>query len=131
MKSSRKLKGYRIWLSLFCLIAVLGALVFSGCEPAARLTVENHFSTQVTIRWEATFKSRPPNETYMGTVPAGETRQLEQGFLINPGDTGDIIKLTATDPSDKVVWQKTWTYEEFIKLEEVGWKIVVGPETSQ
>jgi len=67
----------------------------------------------------------------MGMIPAGKTKPLERGFMLRPSIIGYTITLMAKDPVGNVLWQKSWAYDEFIKLAEVGWKIVVGPETSQ
>ena len=114
----------------FLCVLVIGTMLLSACEPGAKLIVENRFSTEVTIMYEGTFKTRPPERANWGIVPAGEVRPLAKGFWLNPHAVGYTIWLQALDQSGNVLWQKTWTFEEFVKLEDVGWKIVVGPETS-
>jgi hypothetical protein len=131
-------KNYRVgrWICLLGLIAVLTAttLLFASCvciaEPGAWLTVENRFDFDVTIIREGIFSDGKHLEPrIMGVAPAEQTIET-QGFFLRSGMIGETVIIKAENPSGNVVWQKSWLYDEFIKLEDVDWKIVVGPETS-
>jgi hypothetical protein len=41
------------------------------------------------------------------------------------------VIISAEDSSGNVVWQHTWTVEEFTKLGDIGWKIIISSETNQ
>jgi hypothetical protein len=130
----QKLRHYRMWLTLFCLLAMftIGVIVLTACEPTAQLTVESKMPTNIVIVHEAiNYKGVVFFRQELGTVPAGQTVKLQRYLLLNRDLVGWVVKLSAEDPSGKVVWQKTWDFEDFFKLEDVGWKIVVSPETNQ
>ena len=132
----RENKSYRVgrWICLLSLIAVLTAtaLLFTSCfciaEPGARLNIENQFDFDVTIVQEAIHSNGEHYAESVGIAPAGQTVETRV-FMVRPGIIGETVIIKAEDPSGNVVWQKSWPYDEFIKLEDVDWKIVVGPET--
>jgi len=124
------------WICLLGLIAVLTAttLLSTSClcivEPGAQLTIENRFDFDVTILHEGIYPDG--RHTGLGTMcvaPAGQAIET-RGFILGSGMIGETVIIKAEDPSGNVVWQKSWPYDEFIKLKDVDWKIVVSPETS-
>jgi hypothetical protein len=130
-------KSYRVghWVCLLGLITVLTAmaLLSASCvcvaEPGAYLTVENRFDFDITIVHEGIYSEGQHSEPWiMGVVPAGETVKTH-GFMISSGSLGETVIIKAEDPSGNVVWEKSWPYDEFVKLKDVDWKIVIGPET--
>ena len=101
-----------------------------ACEPGARLTAENRFPFDVTVTIQPIHEDGRPRVTgIVGIAPAGQTVVLERGVILNRGNMGDTVVLRAEDPGGKVVWEKSWPFDEFRKLEDVGWKIVIGPDT--
>jgi hypothetical protein len=131
-------KNHRVghWICLLGLIAVLAAttLLFASCaciaEPGASLTVENRFDFDVTIIHEGIYHEGEHSEPWiMGVAPAGQTVETH-GFTLRPGIIGETVIIKAEDSSGNVVWEKSWPYDEFVKLKDVDWKIVVGPEAS-
>ena len=105
--------------------------MLTSCEPAIRLTVENKTVTEVTIIYQRFDKSGASSGTEtLGTVPAGKTVQLPALFTLSPDIIGWAMLVKAEDALGNIVWQKKWTFDEFVKLKDVGWKIVVSPETS-
>ena len=121
-----------VWMYLVGLTVVLLAsiLMFTGCEPATRLTVENRMVTDVTVVIQRFDKGGAPSDSEtLGTVLAGQTVKLPPLLTLSPDIIGWTVLLKAEDPTGNIIWQKIWPFEEFVKLEEVGWKIVVSPET--
>lgn len=128
MSSSTKIK-----ICLLGLIIVLAAsvLALTGCEPATRLTVENQMQTELKIIHQAIYQNGSRSvESVVGTVPQGQTVQLPGLFTLSQDIIGDIVLIKAEDPTGVVVWQKSWSFDDFLKLKDVGWKIVISPETS-
>jgi hypothetical protein len=98
-------------------------------EQSAYLTVDNRMPVDVTLTFYAIFQNgdhSAPED--LGTIPAGQTLRSRSIILGGIGAVPKVI-LKAEDPSGNVVWQKTWTGEEFVKLKDVEWKVVVSPET--
>jgi hypothetical protein len=130
-------KNHRVgrWICLLGLIAMFAAttLLFASCaciaEPGARLTVENRFDFDVTIVQEATRSNGEHYAESVGIVPTGQTVETRV-FMVSPGSLGETVIIKAEDSSENVVWEKSWPYDEFVKLKDVDWKIVVGPEKS-
>lgn len=110
------------------LLAFEAFFVLVACEPGVDILVENQLQTDVTMYRLGSYKNRlkPPIE--YGFVPAGETRKLKYGVTLRRDHVGEIVVFEARDASGKVVWRKQWTFEEFLELEKVGWKICVCPE---
>jgi len=50
--------------------------------------------------------------------------------MLSPDQIGSTVVLKAEDPSGNIVRQRSWPFEEFWNLKDVGWKIVISPETS-
>ncbi len=133
MNNDKTYRRYQKWIcSLGLIVALLAnVLMLTGCEPATQLTVENRMATDVTIVIQRFDKGGAPSDSEtLGTVPAGQTVELPALLTLSPDIIGWTVLLKAEDPSGNIVWQKKWPFEEFLKLEDVGWKIVVSPETS-
>ena len=132
-KSYQVYRGNQNWVCLFGLITILLAIVLmvTSCEPAVRLSVENLMVTDVTIVIQRFDKDGAPSDSeILGTVPTGQTVKLPPLFTLSPDIIGWFVLLRDGDPAGNVVWQKSWPFEEFLKLRDVGWKIVISPETS-
>ncbi len=105
--------------------------MLTGCEPGAQLTVENQMTTEITVMSVRINESGTATDTAtLGTVPPEQTLKLPAIFPLRPDIIGRTILIKTLDPSGNIVWQKSWTFEEFKKLKDVGWKIVVSPETN-
>jgi len=105
--------------------------MLTGCEPATQLTVENRMATQVTIIEEGiNDEGIHFSPVTLGTVPSGQEVELPTIIPLRRGIIGWTMLIKAEDPSGNVVWHKSWSFDEFLKLKDVGWKIVVSPETS-
>ena len=91
-------------------------------EHRARLTIENSFSVDLRMIYIGTSydgESYPPED--LSLVHAQQTEKLT-GISVMPK-----ITLEAHDSSDNIVWKKSWTGEEFIKLKDVDWEITISP----
>ena len=97
-----------------------GTLAFTSCEPGANLTLENQMSTEIIIVHEGLNKEGVPfNHSILTTVPAGQTIKTKL-ITLRRDSIGWTVFLKAENPSGKVVWQKSWPFEEFVKpLNEV------------
>jgi hypothetical protein len=100
-------------------------------EKSAFLIIENQMPRDVKILYSETFPDGKQSPRYsMDTVLAGNTTQMTRSIILGGIGALKNVVLQAEDSSGKVIWQKTWTGAEFVKLKDVGWKIVVSPETS-
>lgn len=105
------------------------SLLLAGCEQGFHLVVENQLSSDVTIIHEGIKKDGTYAEPQvLMTVPFGKTVKMDKSLLLRPASIGYTVILKAEDPSGKVVWEKSWPYEEFKKLEDVDWKIIIEPQ---
>lgn len=118
-------------IALIMIVLILTGSVITACEPATKLTVDNRMATQLTIIQEGIGEEGTRfDPVTLGIVPAGQTVELPTLIPLRRGFIGWTVLLKAEDPSGNIVWQKKWTFDEFLRLEEVGWKIVVSPETN-
>jgi hypothetical protein len=77
-------------------------------------------------------------EESLGTVPAGQSENLTLVIPTAKGRTADgwertdaaTIQLKAEDPAGSVMWQKSWSRDDFYDLKKEGWRIVISPETN-
>lgn len=117
------------WL-LLAVIAI--SAVTSGCwgDYDVHLTVENQMATQVKLTFSETLGNGVKPAPYsLGTVAAGETAQTSGGIMLGGISSDKEVLIQAADPSGQIVWQKSWNGKEFVKLKDVGWKVVISPET--
>jgi len=115
-----------------CLIIVLIATMplLVACEPGTHIIAENRMATEITVLHEAiNSKGKVFYSTTWGKVPAGQTAELKL-IMLSRDQIGSTVVLKAEDPSGNIVWQRSWPFEEFWKLKDVGWKIVISPETN-
>ena len=122
----------KLILFMCILISVIG--LTSACDYSVELNITNQLSIDVKMvysQYYKSFDSPTPYGSYVisDIIPAGQTGKLRTG-IINGISGAPKVVLKAEDPSGNVVWQKTWTGKEFGKLEDVGWKVEVSPETS-
>lgn len=121
------LRGAWLLLAVIAIAAVTGGCVV---DYAVHLTVENQMSTQVKLIFSETLENGAKPAPYsLGTVPAGETAQTSGGIILGGIGSDKEVLIEAADPSGRVVWQKSWTGKEFVKLKDAGWKVVISPET--
>lgn len=116
----------------FLALTLVGVALLTACERGAHLTVENRMPVDVTIIHDGINQSGAYLGGFpLGTVPAGQTVTLRKRTLgLRQDLIGWTVILKAEDPSGKIVWQKSWSFHEFLQLEKVGWRITVSPETS-
>ncbi len=145
-------RSRKIWITvgvvlLFVFVILPGVayllFVVGPCQPKdeyRHLVFENQMPTDVTIlNQDFNEDGEQIYEETLGTVPAGQTENLT---LVIPfpklkGRTADSIKrsllatiqVTADDLAGNVVWQKSWSMNEFYDLRKEGWRIVISPET--
>jgi len=112
------------------LFAVL--ITNTACEPAVRLTVTNQMNTDLTITTEALNKQGLSMRTReLGSALADQDTFLPQSLNLIQDAIGWTVVLKGEDASGTVVWQRSWLFEDFVKLKNVGWKITLSPETNQ
>jgi len=117
-------------LVLFVTFLVIGV---SSCivEKSAHLNIENRISSDLNIVFNETFQNGQQSVPYsLGVAISGNTVQMRGGIILGGIASDKQITLQGKDSSTRVVWQKTWIGADFVKLKDVGWKIVVSPETS-
>ena len=124
-----------IHFSLFVIVLAVLAIPLSACrvDYGAYLNVDNRFPVDVTLVLSITTQNGQYAKPFsLGIIPASQTKDTRWMWVYKRSDIGLFLKvlLEGEDSSGKVVWQKTWTGAEFVKLEDSGWKIVVSPETS-
>lgn len=148
-------RSRRIWITvgaalLFFFVVLPGAVCVAargGCWPTLEdeyrvVAFENQMPTDVTIADQKLNKDDKliSGET-LGAVPAGQTENLT---LVIPApdmknrnvDTMkrsvvDSILVTAEDSAGSIVWQKSWSMDDFYALRKDGWRIVISPETDE
>jgi hypothetical protein len=115
-------------------LVLLLALSFANtaCEPAVRLTVNNQMNTDLMIITEALDqKGLNMRIRVLGNAPADQDTFLPQSLALMQVVIGWTVILKGEDTSGVILWQKSWLFEDFIELEDVGWKITISPETNQ
>lgn len=142
-------RSRKIWITvgvvLLFVFVILPAVMYllatvGPCTPRMdhRLVFENQMSTDVTIvNQDLNDKGEQFYEETLGTVPAGQTEELTLVIPNPKGRTVDSVKrsiaatiqVAAEDPAGIVVWQKSWSMDEFYDLRHEGWRIVISPET--
>ena len=129
MKSSPGLTTRQFGIGLLLLFALL--ITNTGCEPAVRLTVTNQMGTDLTIindaldRHGLVMRSRN-----LGSAPADQDTFLQSSLVLIQDVIGWTVVIKGLDSSDALVWQRSWPFEDFYKLKNVGWKITMSPETN-
>ena len=114
-------------LDCFVLFLV-SILMLTACDPDARLTVENRLPTDIVIiHIDINSEGELFLQEELGTVPANQTTVMRYAIFL--GNLGETVIIKAQDPQGNIVWQKRWSDEDFWKLKDVGWKIVISPET--
>ncbi len=140
-------RSRKIWITvgvaLLFFFVVLPAAAYAlraTCTPKMdhRLVFENQMSTDVTImNQDLNDRDEQFYEETLGTVPAGQTQELTLVIPNPKGRTVDsfkrsvvaTIQLDAKDPTGNVVWQKSWSMDDFWDLKKEGWRIVISLET--
>ncbi len=131
-KNHQAYRWYRHWIFSLGLIIVflVSILMFTACEEVAKLIVSNKMPTDVVIIHESIdTEGKVFLEEEIGMAPAKQTKEMTYALVLRRGIIGDTVLLKAKDPAGNIVWQKSWSFNEFYKLKEVSWKIVVSPET--
>ena len=129
IRTHKNSRVYR-WILLLTLIAMLIVVIppLAACEPCAELTIENRLDIDVTIVYGSIYSHGAYKESTVAVVPAGQTAET-LCITLSPDISGVTIILKAVDEDGNIVWEKSWSFEEFRELEEVDWKVVVSPET--
>jgi hypothetical protein len=142
-------RSRKIWITvgaallLFFVVLPAGLYVagHSSClstEVDYHLVFENRMPTDVTIvNQDLNDYGEQFHEETLGTVPAGQTENMTLVIPAWKGSGADSLKrshtatiqLKAADPAGSVVWQKSWSRNDFWDLKKEGWKIVISPET--
>jgi hypothetical protein len=119
-------------LVLFSLCAMLlvSLATITGCEEGIRLRVANKLKTDIIIVYEGFDMSGTPyGPVTLGAVPPGQEGQLTPLLVLRPEIIGWVLNIRAQDYTGVVIWQNAWTFDEFLKLKKVGWRIQVSPDT--
>lgn len=146
-------RSRKIWITvgivlLFVFVILPGGLYLlvtvGPCQPKDgyyHLVFENQVSTDVTIvNQELNDEGEQIHEETLGSIPAGQTENLTLIIPtpnLKPRNVDDFkrsvvatIELKAKDVVGSVVWQKSWSLDDFYDLRKEGWKIVISPETN-
>ena len=116
----------KLKISILAVLVVLCASVLSACEPLILLTVENNTSTDLVIVKEAMDQDGVIfSRVEMGRIPANQTARTEYAFFPDPKVIGWTMTLKAQDDSGNIVWEKSYTFDEFRALDWATWKIVI------
>lgn len=132
--SPRWLRQRDLVLSIVSVALIIVVTTSCFCfvvDRGTRLTVENRLPVDVTITYyEVRQDGSRTASSNMGIVSSGQVTLLDKGIAL--GGIGGVprVVLRAEDPLGNVTWQRSWTGKEFSKLKDVGWRIVVSPETS-
>lgn len=119
-------------LAATLLISLAILITSTACEPAVRLTVTNQMGTDLTIVNDALDKhGQFMRSRNLGSAPADQDTFLQSSLVLIQDVIGWTVVIKGLDSSDAVVWQRSWPFEDFYKLKNVGWKITVSPETNQ
>ena len=99
--------------------------MLTACEEDAKLTVENQMSVDIMIIHVAINKQGEQSlREVLGTVPAGQTIKLQYAIFLRRSVAGWTVLLKAEDPSGDIVWEESWPFDEFLKLKDVGRKML-------
>lgn len=113
---------------------VLSALLImnTACAAPIRLTVTNRTDTDLTIVADALDRhGQVMRSRSLGSAPADQDTYLQNSLILIQDVIGWTVVLKGEDASVTVLWQRSWAFEEFLKLKDVGWKITLSPETNQ
>jgi len=144
-------RSRKIWITVAAVLVlffvVLPALMYivarSSCLPKEKdyhLVIESQIPTDVTVmNQEMNDEGERIYEETLGSVPAGQTENLTLVMPLPKVSTTDSIKrsmvatiqLEAKDPAGNVVWQRSWSMDEFYDLRKAEWRIVISPETNE
>ena len=112
------------------IIAAAASLTISiaACEPGAELTFENRTNVDVSVFHEAVYlPSGNSRRIRLGDVPAGHIVKPEVVVVLLRSTAGDRLVFKAEDAAGRVIWQQTWSFEEFLDLERSDWYICICP----
>ena len=123
--------GYKWgYLLSFALLLSLYVIVTASCDGNARLTVENQMNTEIIIFHEDISGSGDSLiREEIGRVPANQTAEMQYDIFL--GTLGETVIIQAEDLQRNIIWQRSWTREEFLKINDVKWNIIVSPETNE
>jgi hypothetical protein len=117
---------YRHWLYILGLVALLltSALAVTACEPETEITFQNELDHELNI-FIATVRygGGIGKFTDYGMIPANSSKVVRVTFL---GDD-HVFRIQLRDHSGNVLFNQAYNRTE---LEDEGWTIVIGPETS-
>ena len=144
-------RSRKIWITVAAVLVlffvILPAVAYlvgpTTCIPKEKeycLVFESQMSVDVTIvNQELNKNNEQLYQETLGTVPAGQTENLT---LVMPNPKGrtvdsvlgslvETIQLKAADGAGSVLWQKSWSIDEFYDLRKAEWRIVISPETNE
>lgn len=111
------------------IVFLVSIVMLTACDPIAILTVENKMPTDiVVIHEDINREGESLLREEIGKVSANQTAKMSYAIFL--GNIGETVIIEAEGSLGNIVWQKSWSADEFLKLNDVGWKIVVSPETS-
>ena len=112
-------------LFLGMLILVIGTAV--GCSSTVDLKLKNGLSSDVNISYSYYKDSGIPAVSRVSdTLRAGQSGTLPTGISENDSTITKVV-IQAMDAKGNIVWEKTWTGEEFNKLLKSGQRnILIG-----
>jgi len=106
-------------------------LVACIVEQSVHLNIENQLSTDITLNFYTSQQNGQLSvPRHLGVILTGQTGKTTGTIILGGIGAEPKVIIQAEDSSGRVIWQKTWTGEEFVKLKDTGWKIVVSSDTS-
>ena len=124
------MRPYLFVLSLLLAAVLLVNLALAGCERGIHLRVENRLDTDVILSYTTIDKNGSPSvPVLLGGIPRGQEGQSRTVIVLGQESEVAVVNLIAQDSSNTLVWQNAWSYQDFLKLSQSGWKVLLSQDT--
>jgi hypothetical protein len=122
---------------LYILLAAIFAFIsmeFIGCiaDTSIHLNIDNQLSTDVTLSFYTIMQNGNLTAIRnLGIIHADKTEETTGAFILGGLGLEPKVILEAHDQFGSLIWEKTWTGADFVKLKDLGWKVTISSETNQ
>jgi len=129
-QSKIRISHFIYFILIICVLTSFSGFTIS-CDFVVNLNIENHMPFDIQVIYSEHYSNgRVIYRHASDIIPVGKTGTIGSGIINGISAVAQIV-LQAEDPSGKVVWQKTWSGQEFGKLATSGpFNIIVSPETN-
>lgn len=123
----------KVWFILLALASILMAITSMNCvvEQSVHLIIDNQTKTDINLTFYVVQQDgQLSSARILGVIHAEQIERTTGTVILGGIGLEQKVELRADDLLGNVIWQKTWSGQEFLKLKDSGWEIDINSQPS-